>query len=125
MASRKGPVHDVADIRACALRRAVEFMFSSAKDPLRDHFGSNRAGLVAACDALAHLVVDDFVESVILDTTQQPADVYAVQLDGRDWYVKLFLSIGLTPPHDEVTICVSFHHPKFPMTTRSGRKVLP
>jgi len=125
MASRKGPVHSVDDVRGCAKRGAVEFMFSSAKDPLRDHFGSNRAGLVAASEALALLVLDDFVESVVLDSTQQPADVYAVRLDGRDWYVKLFLSVALDPPHDEVTICVSFHYPKFPITTRSGRKVLP
>ena len=94
MASRKGPVHSIEDVRACAARKAIEFMFSSAKDPLRDHFGSNRAGLNAATEALGALVLDDFVESVVLDTTQQPADVYAVRLDGRDWYVKLFLSVG-------------------------------
>ena len=125
MASRKGPVHSIDDVRASASRNAVVLMSSSAKSPLRDHFGSNRAGHLAACRALATLLVDDFVEVVVLDTTQQPADVYAVLVDGRDWYVKLFLTVDFDPPHDEVTVCVSFHPPKFPMTTKSGRKVLP
>ena len=100
-------------------------MTSSARNPLRDHFGSNAAGVAAACGALAALVVDDYVESVVLDTTQQPADVYGVVVDGRDWYVKLYLSVDVEAPHDDVTVCVSFHSPRFPMTTRSGRKVLP
>ena len=125
MASRKSPVHSVDEVRACAARNAVVLMSSSAKDPLRDHFGSNRAGHAAACAALAMLLVDDFVEAVVRDTTQQPADVYGVRVDGRDWYVKLFLTVDFDAPYDDVTVCVSFHPPKFPMTTRSGRKVLP
>lgn len=123
MATKKGPAHALDDVRACAVRRAVEFMETSAKAPLRDHFGSNRAGLAAACQVLASLSADDFVETVVLDTTQEPADVYAVRLDERDWYVKLYLTVDIEPPHDDATVCVSFHPPRFPMTTIAGRKV--
>lgn len=100
-------------------------MESSAKVFLRDHFGSNRAGLAAACEALASLNMGDFVDSVVLDTTQQPADVYAVRLDERDWYVKLFLTVEIDAPNNDTVVCVSFHPPRFPMTTTSGRRVKP
>ena len=84
MAAKKGPAHALDEVRACAVRRAVEFMESSAKTPLRNHFGSNRVGLAAACQAL---------------------------------------SVDIEPPYDDATVCVSFHPPRFPMTTIAGRKV--
>ena len=64
-------------------------------------------------------------ETVVLDKTQEPADVYAVRLDERDWYVKLYLTVDIEPPHDDATVCVSFHPPRYPMTTTAGRKVMP
>lgn len=103
----------------------MEFMESSAKRPLREHFGSNAVGIRAACGALAALAEDDFVESVVLEATREPADVYAVRLDECDWYVKLFLTVSIDPPHDDATVCVSFHPPRWKMKTVSGREVLP
>jgi hypothetical protein len=100
-------------------------MRSRARVPLEKHFESVDAARDAALAALKCLHADDFVETVLLAPRNEPADVFAVLLDDRDWYVKLYLTVDLTPPHHDVVVCVSFHVPERAMTTVSGRKVNP
>lgn len=73
-------------------------------------------------DAVQTLKPSDFVEAIVLDSGE-PADVYGLSLDGDgDWYVKFKFERSSDGGFCAV---VSFHPPKYPLTTVSKKSLKP
>ena len=58
--------------------------------------------------------------------TATQADLYGVECDGEQWYIKLFIDIDIRPPHDSILKVISFHPERFtnPAMTKRRKLVL-
>ena len=120
-----GPTADLSEVQRLVAKRRTQFAQTSARFPLRDKYGDERTGQARAAAIFAALTAKDYESSRHLPNPPADADVYGVECDGEQWYIKFYVDVDLRPPHDDVVQIVSFHPERFtrsPMTKR--RKVV-
>ena len=108
-----GPVADLSEVQKLVAKRRTQFVQTSARFPLRDKYGDERTGLARAAAIFAALTAKDYEHSRHLPNPPADADVYGVECDGEQWYIKFYLDVDLRPPHDEIVQVVSFHPERF------------
>jgi hypothetical protein len=123
----KGPLEDLAEVKRLAHAGRVEFFKTSARDHLRAKYGDERTGLARAIDILKLLTPDDYEHSRRLPNPPAEADVYGVECEREQWYIKFFTDVDLRPPHDSILKVVSFHPERFtkPAMMKRRKVVLP
>jgi len=122
----KGPIEDLQEVQRLASKGRAEFFKTSARDHLRAKYGDERTGVRRAVQMICGLVAGDYEHSRRLPNPPAEADVYGVQCDGEQWYIKFYVDVDLRPPHDEILKVVSFHPERFvkPAMARRRKVVL-
>src|SRR5438874_94986 len=113
----KAPHWPLETVKAVAAREdGLRFSLTRALQ----FFSTRAACLLAARATVAGLTRRHFVET----KQQNPdvCDVYAVQMDGKGWYVKLTM---LEERDGEVVMLMSLHPLEHEIRTASGHKVTP
>jgi hypothetical protein len=123
----KGPVESLAGLQQLAASGRVEFFKTSARDHLKAKYGTEQAGVARAIQILGSLTGNDYEHSRHLPNPPADADVYGVECDGEQWYIKFYVDVDIRPPHDEILKVVSFHPERFtnPPMTKRRKVVLP
>jgi hypothetical protein len=121
-----GPLEDLTEVIGLAAAGRVEFFRTSARDHLRSKYGDERTGIARAVAILRNLHPSDYEHSRHLPNPPTEADVYGVECDGEQWYIKLFIDVDLRPPHDSILKVISFHPERFtnPAMTKRRKVVL-
>jgi hypothetical protein len=121
-----GPLEDLAEVHRLAEAGRVEFFKTSARDHLRAKYGDERSGTRRAVAMLLSLTSSDYEHSRHLPNPPTQADVYGIECDGEQWYIKFFTDVDLRPPHDSILKVISFHPERFtnPAMTRRRKVVL-
>lgn len=119
-----GPVHALADVVEAAQEgRQIVLRYGRARAFLERVYLTRKEVDAKARHALSSLTEGDYVESVRLSTTGEEADVYYIEMDEIGWYIKFYLSNAIKAPHEQFVVCLSFHPPEHPLTTKDGRKI--
>lgn len=127
MSHPKGPIEDLQEVRRLAAAGRVEFFKTSARDHLRAKYGNERTSIGRAVQINGCLVASDYEHSRRLPNPPAEADVYGIQCDGEQWYIKFYIDVDLRPPHEELLRAVSFHPERFvrPAMAKRRKVVLP
>jgi hypothetical protein len=122
-----GPFEDLVEVHRLAESWRVEFFKTSARDHLRAKYGDERSGIARAVAILLSLTSADYEHSRYLPNPPTQADVYGLECDGDQWYIKFFTDVDVRRPHDSILKVISFHPERFsnPAMTRRRKVVLP
>lgn len=107
--TRTGPEHSLEDVLRLVAAGRVRFWPTKAQAPLTNKYGFLSKGTKRATAILLKLQTTDFEEPVWLPNPPAECDVYGVQCDGDQWYIKFYVDVDIKPPHDEIVEVVSFH----------------
>jgi hypothetical protein len=120
--SKKGPVEDLAEAQKLVAAGRVEFFKTSARLPLAAKYGDERKGVKRAMEIFATLGKADYEHTRHLPNPPATCDVYGVECDGEQWYVKFYVDVDVRPPHDEIVRVVSFHPERFEKVKMARRR---
>ena len=79
---------------------------------------------VSSLAILGALTPDDYDHSVRLPNPPADCDVYGIQLDDVQWYIKFYTDVDVDPPHDGFLQVVSFHKERSTFTLEARRKLV-
>ena len=119
----KGPVEALNEVLRLVSHGEVRFTRTS-RDDLAAAFTTAKNGKAKALAILGALTPDDYDHSVRLPNPPADCDVYGIQLDDVQWYIKFYTDVDVDPPHDGFLQVVSFHKERSTFTLEARRKLV-
>jgi hypothetical protein len=103
-----GPVEEFAEVQQLIRAKRVYFSTTSRND-LAAKYGGVRQGVTRASAILTTLEPGDYDHSVRLPNPPADADVYGLQCDDEQWYLKFYTDVEFDAPYDSFLSVISFH----------------
>jgi len=120
-----GPFETFTEVKGLIDAGAVDFSSTARKD-LEAHYGTKPQGVRRALEMLRQLQAGDYNHSEHLPNPPADCDVYGMNCDNVQWYIKFFVDVEFDPPYKTVLYVVSFHEERSQGKTplKARRKVV-